>query len=299
MTEYRKYFKNQTLPGMSEMETDMMKRLPIPPIQKPCPAGADLIELPSHEEIRGLSALSLSDAIDGRESRRIYSDKPISLVELAFLLWSTQGVKELIRDGLVTLRTVPSGGGMHPFETYLAVHNVDGLEPGIYRYLAIEYQLLRLNVDADDSRERITKICNGQRYVGNGAVTFIWACRPYRTEYRYGQDTLKDILISAGHICQNLYLACEGLGLGTCATVAYQQAALDELIGVDGDDEIALYVAPVGKIGGIEPRPQARAFKDSTTLARTGTSKKTRSPAHLPHPSSPIIEGEGKKQMNG
>jgi len=250
MTEYRKYFKNQTLPGMSEMETDMMKRLPIPPIQKPYPEGADLIDLPSHEEVRELATISLIDAIDGRQSRRIYSDEPISLAELAFLLWSTQGVKGLIRNGLVTLRTVPSGGGMHPFETYLAVQNVSGLKPGIYRYLAIEHQLLQVDEGAEGLQEQITQICNGQPYVGNGAATFIWAVRPYRTEYRYGQDTLKDILISAGHICQNLYLACEGLGLGTCATVAYQQQALDQFIGVDGDDEIALYVAPVGRIGG-------------------------------------------------
>ena len=254
MPDYRKYFRNQALPGMSDMETDMMKRLPLPPIQKPAPENAKLIDLPSHEEIRGLSTLSLIDAIDRRESRRIYSDEPISLAELAFLLWSTQGVKSLIRDGLVTLRTVPSGGGMHPFETYLAVHNVEGLEPGIYRYLAIEHKLIRVDVDSEGLRERITSICNSQPYVGTGAVTVVWAVRPYRTEYRYGEDTLKDILMSVGHICQNLYLACEGLGLGTCATVAYQQTDLDQLIGVDGDDEISLYVAPVGKIGGEEPK---------------------------------------------
>jgi hypothetical protein len=37
MSSYRKYLRNQTLPGMSEMETDMMKGLPIPPIEKPYP----------------------------------------------------------------------------------------------------------------------------------------------------------------------------------------------------------------------------------------------------------------------
>jgi SagB-type dehydrogenase family enzyme len=255
MTDYRKYFKNQTLPGMSEMETDMMKQLPLPPIQKPSADGAMLIDLPSQEDIRSLTTVSLVDAIAGRESRRIYADESISLAELAFLLWSTQGVKQLIRNGMVTLRTVPSGGGMHPFETYLVVHNVEGLEPGVYRYLAIEHKLVRVKAAADGLRSRISGVCNSQSYVGNGAVTFIWAARPYRTEYRYGDDTLKDILMSVGHICQNLYLACEGLGLGTCATVAYQQTGLDALIGVDGTDEIALYVAPVGVIGGEEPKP--------------------------------------------
>mgnify|MGYP005838497813 CR=1 FL=1 len=250
MTGYRKYFKNQTLPGMSEIKTDMMKRLPLPPIEKPTPENATLIDLPRLDEFRHLSTISLVDAIVNRESRRIYADEPISLGQLAFLLWSTQGVKQLIRNGMVTLRTVPSGGGMHPFETYLAVHNVVGLTPGIYRYLAIAHQLVRVDTPSEGLRERLTTICNDQPYVGNGAVTFVWSVRPYRTEYRYGEDTLKDILMSVGHICQNLYLACEGLGLGTCATVAYQQADVDALIGVDGDEEIALYVAPVGKIGG-------------------------------------------------
>ena len=85
MTDYRKYFKNQTLPGMSGMKTNMMKRLPRPSIQKPAPEGSSLIDLPSHEEIRGLSTISLIDAIDNRESRRMYPDEPISLAELAFL----------------------------------------------------------------------------------------------------------------------------------------------------------------------------------------------------------------------
>jgi nitroreductase len=55
--------------------------------------------------------------------------------------------------------------------------------------------------------------------------------------------------LSCGHICQNLYLACESIGAGTCAIVAYDQDALDAFLGVDGENEISLYVAPVGKVG--------------------------------------------------
>ena len=54
--------------------------------------------------------------------------------------------------------------------------------------------------------------------------------------------------MGVGHICQNLYLACEAIGAGTCAIVAYNQDKLDKFIGVDGENEIALYLAPVGKI---------------------------------------------------
>jgi len=69
-----------------------------------------------------------------------------------------------------------------------------------------------------------------------------------RNGLKRGEDSLKDILMSVGHICQNLYLASESIGAGTCAIVAYQQEPLDDLIGVDGDEEIALYLAPVGKV---------------------------------------------------
>ena len=71
---------------------------------------------------------------------------------------------------------------------------------------------------------------------------------PYRSEWRYTIVTHKMIAMEAGHICQNLYLACEAISAGTCAVVAYNQKELDDFIGFDGEEEIALYMASVGKI---------------------------------------------------
>ena len=247
MKSYRKYFRNQSLPGM-EVGTDQIKGLLPPPVQKPCPKGAQLIDLVAPDQFT-VGNMPLIDAINNRKSRRKFSDQPLTLEELSFLLWSTQGVKRLFRDGLVTLRTVPSGGAMHPFETYLLVNRVKGVEAGLYRYMAVEHKLYPLPIDAPDLDQKIGVACNGQTFAGQGAVTFIWTVRPCRTEWRYGDDSLKDVLMSVGHICQNLYLACESIHAGTCAIVAYQQELLDDLIGVDGYDEIALYLAPVGKYG--------------------------------------------------
>jgi nitroreductase len=56
------------------------------------------------------------------------------------------------------------------------------------------------------------------------------------------------IALDAGHVCQNLYLACEAVGVGTCAIAAYRQDLMDELLGVDGDEEFTVYLAPVGKV---------------------------------------------------
>ena len=76
----------------------------------------------------------------------------------------------------------------------------------------------------------------------------MWATIPYRTEWRYSVIGYKAIAVEAGHICQNLYLACEAIGAGACAILAYEQKAMDNMIGVDGKDEFAIYVASVGKV---------------------------------------------------
>ena len=67
-------------------------------------------------------------------------------------------------------------------------------------------------------------------------------------EWRYTFLSPKIIALDAGHLCQNLYLASESIGVGTCALGAYDQLKMDALLGVDGEDEFAIYVAPVGKI---------------------------------------------------
>jgi nitroreductase len=56
------------------------------------------------------------------------------------------------------------------------------------------------------------------------------------------------VAIDAGHICQNLYIACGAIGAGTCAVGALDRVTMDQVLGVDGKEEFTFYAAPVGKI---------------------------------------------------
>ena len=95
---------------------------------------------------------------------------------------------------------------------------------------------------------RIAEAAFNQSFVGEGAVTLIWTAIPSRMEWRYSLAAHKMIALDAGHVCQNLYLACEAIDAGTCAIAAYDQEKMDALIGVDGAEEFVIYMAPVGKI---------------------------------------------------
>ena len=80
------------------------------------------------------------------------------------------------------------------------------------------------------------------------AAVLFWTCLPYRSEWRYGRDAAKLCLLDAGHVCQNLYLAAEAIGCGVCGIGAYDQEAIDKLLGIDGSDEFVVYYSPVGKV---------------------------------------------------
>ncbi len=247
MDPNRKYLKNPSPTELQGHESDQRKGVAAPPLEKPIDPGAKLIPLVPEDQIR-LGKMALADAIRKRESRRVFSDEALSLGELSFLLWATQGIRKIHPQRVWAMRNVPSGGCRHPLETYLWVRNVESVQQGLYRYAPLEHALVAVDAPGAGAGASLAEACYEQAFVDKAAATFVWTAIPYRTEWRYGPDSLKDILLSCGHVCQNLYLACESIGAGTCAIVAYNQEALDRFLGVDGEDEISLYVAPVGKV---------------------------------------------------
>ena len=246
MQTYRSFLKDTIRKHIDFSNTDQNRGIDPPPIQKPFSADALTIDLLKVNFCKGITDVSLSNAIKNRKSHRAFLKRSITLDELSFLLWATQGIRHKI-DHAHAYRTVPSAGCRHALETYLCVLNVEGLEQGIYRYLPLKHQLLFEFAD-DRLKEKIVEAVLGQPYPGKAAVTFIWTAIPYRMEWRYDLAAHKVIAIDAGHVCQNLYLACEPVGTGTCAIAAYDQEAIDRLLRIDGIDEFTIYIAPVGKI---------------------------------------------------
>jgi SagB-type dehydrogenase family enzyme len=142
------------------------------------------------------------------------------------------------------------------------VLNVSGLDVGLYRYLPLEHELLLVRRE-EGLRGRLASAALRQSFVGASAATFVWTAMPYRMEWRYDLAAHKVIAIDVGHVCQNLYLACAAIGAGCCAVGAYHQDLMDQLLGVDGQDEFAIYLAPVGKVWRFPPAHSARRRKDA------------------------------------
>ena len=246
LKRFRWFLQDKVRMTIDFSRTDQSRGLPPPPIEKPYPPDATRIALARPGTWQGVSRIDLVTAIERRRSRRHYRRQPLTQDELAFLLWATQGIQRRLDAG-TALRTVPSAGCRHAFETHLAVMNVQGLTPGFYRYLPLEHELL-FEHEQENLEAHLVYATHGQGFVGSAAVLFAWTAVPYRMEWRYDLAAHRVILMDAGHVCQNLYLACEAVGAGCCAIAAYHQEAMDSLLQVDGDDEFTCYLAAVGKV---------------------------------------------------
>jgi SagB-type dehydrogenase family enzyme len=223
---------------------DQFQSRPAPPLEKPVPKDGKFISLSQSVEI-SVPPIELRSAIESRRSIRQYTSDPLTLQELAYLLWCTQGIVQR-REPYATFRNVPSAGGRHAFETYLQVNRVSGLEPGLYRYLAFSHRLMAIDI-SHDMADRLMEACLKQALVKESAVTFIWSCVIYRMAWRYSERAYRLVHLDAGHVCQNLYLASEQLGCGACAIGAFDDELMARLLGIDGQEEFVIYCATVGK----------------------------------------------------
>ena len=218
--------------------------LPQPPLELPFPPEARLITLPQPKDLR-LPGADLAETIVQRRSLRRYAEQALSLEELAYLLWLTQGVKK-VTDRPATFRTVPSAGARHAFETYLLVNRVDGLEPGLYRYLALEHALILLD-DDPGLTEAAYHAAHDQRMIETAAVNFLWVAVLERMAYRYGERGYRYLHLDAGHVCQNLYLAAESIQCGVVGIAAYDDEGMNSVLGLDGEELFVVYLAALGK----------------------------------------------------
>lgn len=224
----------------SPWKSDQAQGAPAPEQEEAARAGETVVSLSPAAEMRG-SGGSLLDLLRTRKSRRKFTEGALTLEEFSFLCWAAAGIKD--HRPKFSFRTAPSGGARHPLDLFMFVSRVEGLATGLYRYLPVEHAAAL--VRAGDDSEALGEALQGQNW--NPAAVFVWAAVPYRTEWRYGPASHKIVALDAGHACENLYLACEAIGAGTCAVGAYDQDKLDAYLGLDGEDRFAMYAAPVGR----------------------------------------------------
>lgn len=198
--------------------------------------GRKSIELPKPARE---GKVSVETALEERRSIRSFVGGALSLEEISQLLWAAQGVNH--PRGF---RTAPSAGATYPLEVHLLAGNVEGLEPGAYRFEPADHRLVMLA--EGDLRREAAVAALGQSWIAEGSAVLIVAARYERTTRRYGERGIRYVHMEAGHAGENIYLQAGTLGLGVTVVGAFEDRRVAEVARL-ADGVEPLYVIPVGR----------------------------------------------------
>jgi len=194
--------------------------------------------------------MSVEEALTTRRSRRNFQDKALSIEQVSQILWAAYGITSSrpnapnLRGGL---RTTPSAGALYPLEIYVIIGNVEGLSPGVYRYISEEHKLVK--VVNGDVRNELAQAALGQRMVQEAPASVFYSGVFSRMTERYGERGIRYTYIELGHSAQNVYLQAEALGLGTVAIGAFNDDRVRQILNLPVEEE-PLYLMPIGYPGG-------------------------------------------------
>jgi SagB-type dehydrogenase family enzyme len=184
----------------------------------------------------------LWEILSRRRSVRDFEPRPLADRQLSQLLWASQGITA--EQFGYQFRTVPSAGALYPVETYLVVNNVEGVAQGVYHYNIPEHCLEQLK--EGDCRVAIARAALDQKIAYEANVVFAWTVVFQRSKWKYKQRAYRYVYLDAGHIAQTVALAAVALGLGSCQIAALYDEEVNDLLGLDGIEESAVYLTVVG-----------------------------------------------------
>jgi SagB-type dehydrogenase family enzyme len=244
----------QRLTGRGRRRRDYQETpMPSPRRRHPGPT----VRLPEVDGPDGTSP-AFAKVLASRRSRRVFSDRALSLSELAALLLGAAVVASADEGRGVSWRPYPSGGGRHPLEIYVLPLRVNGLRPKVvYHFDPVDRRLVSL-VESDAIGATLTDAASAMAddpdTVNNApaAMLLLTSCFG-RTLWKYEYLGLTTVYKDVGCLTQTLYLQSTALGLAGYAVGGGPEQAIARGLGVDCMEESYVGAFFVGHPD--EPRP--------------------------------------------
>ena len=142
---------------------------------------------------------ALTHSLQARHSSRAFAPRPLSLYEIAALLWGAYGINRSDSHG----RTAPSAHDWQETDLYAV------MATGAYRYEPVAHRLVRVS-DAD-----LRADTGVQDFVATAALNLVYVADFARMQGVKGDEAHFLAGCDAGCIAQNVYLCCAAMGLVT------------------------------------------------------------------------------------
>jgi SagB-type dehydrogenase family enzyme len=172
---------------------------------------------------------SVTDCIWARRSARRFGPGALALWELGFVL---------------EMAAAPAQAAPE-LDLLAVVHRVEGVAPGLYRYLPEERGLEQL--EARSLAGPLERACLFQDKAASAAVAFLVVGEIEAARVRAGERSYRDLLLQAGALAQRIYLAAEAIDLGARNLAAFFDAPLNALAKLDGRERAVVHLTVLGR----------------------------------------------------
>ncbi|MGE8225813.1 MAG: putative peptide maturation dehydrogenase [Stenotrophomonas sp.] len=182
------------------------------------------------------------DAFDELLRRRVtcrnFSGRSLELADFARMMervFSATHVEEPAKGLRFLKRSSPSGGGFHATDAYLLVQRVEGLAPGLYRYLPESHALSRVEGNQEQLAQLAAQMVAGQHWFANAPVMVALVATYRRSywKYRNHAKAYRALILDSGHLSQTLYLSATDMGMGAFVTAAINEVQIETMFGLD------------------------------------------------------------------
>jgi len=222
----------------------------VPPPRYSRPVDQPRIELPPSTD-RGEVAETYFGLLNQRRSQREFDDgHPVSLGDLAELLWRTTRVRDIRETeyGEVIDRPFPSGGAVHELDTYIAVRTVEGLAPGLYRYDSVDHLLVLVHPESREFWTWFHSVPPWPEPSTQPQAVLVIASRFERVMWKYEGMAYAVMLKNTGVLMQSWSLAVEALGLGGCPLGAGDSEGFAHIAGLNPYVESSVAEFAIGRL---------------------------------------------------
>lgn len=197
-----------------------------------------------------------SDLIRSRRSCRSFGGSALTLRELSALLFGATGETGRLpagsQDGRlieVSLRSIPSGGALHPTRVYVAVLLRGELDPGVYHFdvqeHALEFVRPLLGPDIKTLFAAFPIHPDPVNLAQASGIFFI-TTQFWRARAKYGPRGYRYCVQEAGAACQNLSLTAVALGLAHVVLGGFYDDEVHAALEIDGIDHAVITSVALG-----------------------------------------------------
>ncbi|MFD8384389.1 SagB family peptide dehydrogenase [Streptomyces sp. NPDC059679] len=212
---------------------------PLPSVRPPFDGRS--VELP-RADLQALRASdrTLTEVLEDRQSLRLHdSSAPLTAGQLGEFLYRSARNRGTYDDGSQELgdRPYPSGGRAYELEVYPLIHQVDGVEPGLYHYDPEKHRL-ELVAEPGPALTRLADMSRATAQMSSPPqVTLLITARFGRVMWKYSSMGYALVLKHVGVLYQVMYSVATAMGLAGCGLGGGDSDAFAVASGVSWESE--------------------------------------------------------------